>query len=334
MDMTLWLKDLKRQKNKKAMPILSFPGVQLLGISVKEMVTDGNLQAKCIKAIADRYDTLASVCLMDLSVEAEAFGSPVIYSDIEVPTVTAKIIETKEDAESLAIPKVGDARTGEYVKAANKAKALIKDRPVFAGHIGPFSLAGRLFGMTDVMLMSLTEPDTVKTVLEKCTRFLIEYAKAYKDAGADGLIIAEPAAGLLSPDLNNEFSVAYIRQIIDSVQDGSFIIIYHNCGNTMPLVLGILQTGAKIFHFGNSVNIEKILEIMPSDYIVMGNVDPSGLFRIGTQEQVAARTGELMQLTKKYSNYIISSGCDIPVASPLKNIDAFFEAVKTSGQNK
>ena len=35
-------------------------------------------------------------------------------------------------------------------------------------------------------------------VLEKSTEFLSGYARAFKEAGADGLIMAEPAAGLLS----------------------------------------------------------------------------------------------------------------------------------------
>ena len=44
---------------KKAMPILSFPGVQLIGHTVDELVRSGELQAQCMKAVADRF---ASYC--------------------------------------------------------------------------------------------------------------------------------------------------------------------------------------------------------------------------------------------------------------------------------
>ena len=76
---------------------------------------------------------------------------------------------------------------------------LITDRPVLAGIIGPYSLAGRLLDMTEIMILCYEEPEMVESVLEKATEFLIEYAKAFKEAGANGVCMAEPAAGLLSP---------------------------------------------------------------------------------------------------------------------------------------
>ena len=44
-------------------------------------------QAEGMKIIADSCPTAASVSLMDLSLEAEAFGSTIRVSDDEVPTV-------------------------------------------------------------------------------------------------------------------------------------------------------------------------------------------------------------------------------------------------------
>ena len=93
-DMDAWLAEQMKAGKKKPLPILSFPGVQLIHRSVDEMVHSGSLQAKCMQAIAERYDTAAALTLMDLSVEAEAFGSPVYYSDNEVPTVTEAIVKT------------------------------------------------------------------------------------------------------------------------------------------------------------------------------------------------------------------------------------------------
>jgi uroporphyrinogen decarboxylase len=60
----------------------------------------------------------------------------------------------------------------------------------------------------------------------------------------------------------------------------------------------------------------------------MGNIDPAGQFRNGTPESIRAATLELMEeLYPKYENFVISSGCDIPPASPWENIDAYFAAV-------
>jgi len=328
MNMSKWIDELKNAPVKKPFPVLSFPGIQLLGMTVKQMVDSAENQAKCMKAIADRFDCAATVSLMDLSVEAEAFGSNIRFSDDEVPTVIGGIIETDEDAENLKVPAVGTARTGECVKAISIVKDLVTDRPILAGVIGPFSLSGRLMDMTEIMIKCLIEPELTHVVLSKATEFIIKYSIAMKEAGADGLVIAEPAAGLLSPDLCEEFSSKYVKQIVDAVQDENFIIVYHNCGNTVPLVDSIVGICADAYHFGNAIDIGVILEKMPSNLPVLGNLSPAEHFRGGTPESVAAATKEMLAKAEGHSNFIPSSGCDIPPLTALENIDAFFVTVK------
>ena len=133
---------------------------------------------------------------------------------------------------------------------------------------------------------------------------------------------------MLSPSLAEEFSEPYVRKIVESVQDDNFILIYHNCGNNVLYMLNsILATGAAAYHFGNAVNMLDILKNVPSDVVVMGNVDPAKQIKNGTKESVKEETKRIMKECSAYSNFIISSGCDIPPASPWENIGAFFEAV-------
>jgi uroporphyrinogen decarboxylase len=327
-NMYMWLENIRTARTKKPLPILSFPAIQLTGINVIELISDSELQAKSMKLVADRCDTAASVSLMDLSVEAEAFGATIRFSESEVPTVTGRLIDTAEQADALKVPDVGAGRTGLYIEAIGKAAKLITDRPVFAGVIGPFSLSGRLMDMTEIMIKCFTEPETVHTVLAKAAEFAVKYILAYKAAGANGVVIAEPAAGLLSPKFNDEFSTHYVRKIIEAVQDENFIVVYHNCGNTIPLIKSILTNGARIYHFGNAINMEEMLKLVPEDRVVMGNVEPAGQFRNGTPESVYQTTTALMERCASHRNWVPSSGCDIPPLSPWANIDAFFKAAK------
>lgn len=162
-----WLNDQIGVKRKKSMPVLSFPSTSLMGISVTELIGKSELQAKGMKMIADRLDTSASVSMMDLSVEAEAFGSTVRFFDDEVPTVIGALVKSQEDADALKVPEVGAFRTGCYIDGISKACGLITDRPVFAGIIGPFSLAGRLVDVTTAMMMCIENPEIMHTVLKK-----------------------------------------------------------------------------------------------------------------------------------------------------------------------
>ncbi len=330
MNMKLWFENLQNSPHKKAIPVLSFPSVQLMDISVKQLISDSDLQAKGMKLIADRVPSGASVSMMDLSVEAEAFGAETIVSDDEVPTVKAPIVTSEEEADELTIPEIGAGRTALYIEAIEKACKLITDRPVFAGVIGPFSLAGRLLDVTEIMILCYDEPDMVHTVLEKTTAFLIQYMNAYKAVGASGVVVAEPLAGLLSPSLMEEFAAPYMKQIVDAVQTDEFAVIYHNCGSSVTSCIDdIISCGAMAYHFGNAIDMKTMLEKMPENVIVMGNIDPVGQFKSGTPESITKATVELMQNCTEHKNFIPSSGCDIPPMAKWENIDAFFRAVET-----
>ncbi|MBQ8605477.1 MAG: uroporphyrinogen decarboxylase family protein [Clostridia bacterium] len=326
--MMSWLNKLNENQPKKALPILSFPSVSLLDVTVFELVNSSDLQALGMKAVADKTDSAAAVSFMDLSVEAECFGADVVMSESEVPTVKGRIVNDLEDAKKLPVPAIGSGRTQIYIDAVKKASKLITDRPVFAGMIGPFSLAARLLDVSEIMMDCYDEPEMVHLVLDKATTFLIEYARGYKMAGANGIVMAEPVSGLLSPSLESEFSSPYIKKIVEAVQDNDFIVVYHNCGaNVHLMVESILSTGSAAYHFGNAVDMKDMLDKFPKDVVVMGNIDPAGVLQMGTPEKVRNETLSLLEKCSGYKNFVLSSGCDIPPNTPWDNIDAFFAAV-------
>ena len=326
--MRKWLNELRAAKTKKALPILSFPCIQLMGISVKDLISSSDNQANGMKLISEKVDSAASVSLMDLSLEAECFGSEIRVSDDEVPTVIGSIVSDNASAEALKVPPIGAGRTSIYLEAARKAVQMINDRPVFGGVIGPFSLAARLVGVSEAMLFCYDESEMMHTVLSKTCEFLIAYINEYKKTGVNGVVMAEPVTGLLSPDLARDFSEPYVRKITEAVRDESFIVIYHNCGGAaIQMIDSILNTGADAFHFGNAIDMAEMMKHIPENIIAMGNIEPAGLFRNGTPESIRKATLDLMTKCRKYPNFLISSGCDIPPLSSWENINAFFSAV-------
>lgn len=328
-DMMKWVDDILAAERKKGFLVLSFPAIQKMGITVKELIASSDLQAQAMKIVADSTpEAAAAVSMMDLSLEAEAFGSTVHFSDDEVPTVTGSVVNSEEDAEALKVPEIGAGRTQIYIDAIEKSVKLIEDRPVFAGVIGPFSLAGRLMDVSEAMIYCYDEPDMVHTVLEKVSDFLIKYINAYKAVGANGVLMAEPLAGLLSPALEEEFSCDYVKKIVAATQTDDFLIGYHNCGNcTIQQINSIVENGCRMLHFGNAIDMSEMMPKIPENIIAMGNIDPAGQFRNGTPESVKAATKELLEKCGSYKNFVISSGCDIPPLSSWDNIQAFFDGI-------
>lgn len=327
-NMTQWALSLIEKQERSAIPILTHPGIEMCGYHVRDAVTDGKIHYLAIKKLCSIYPSAAATTIMDLTVEAEAFGAEIVFADNDIPTVIGSLVTDKSDVEKLKVPALDTARIPQYLAADCLAAENIIDRPTFAGCIGPYSLAGRLMGMTEIMTGIYTDPDMVTLLLEKCTEFLLAYCLAIKNTGVGGVIMAEPAAGLLSLEDCSAYSSRYIKRIVGKLQDDSFWIVLHNCGNTGQCTPAMIETGARGLHFGNRVNMSEVLEVCPTDCLVMGNLDPVGCLKVGSAEQVYMATLQLLEQTSGYANFVLSTGCDVPPLVSVGNIDAFYRALR------
>lgn len=325
--MKKWIDALMTSEKRVAVPIMTHPGIEYIGRTVREAVTDGEVHAAAIEALAKRYPSAASTVIMDLTVEAEAFGAKILIPEEEIPTVTERLVSDAASVEALQVPTLEAGRVPEYLKANRLAVEKITDRPVLAGCIGPFSLAGRLYDMSEIMVAIYIEPDVIMALLDKCTAFLIDYCKALKATGVAGVVMAEPAAGLLSDEDHMMYATPYVKQIVDAVQDDDFTVILHNCGNMGQCTHAMVECGARALHFGNLVDIPQALQEVPEEMLVMGNLDPVNVIQQATPEAVEAATTDLLEKTAGAKNFVISTGCDLPPAVPEANIEAFFAAV-------
>jgi uroporphyrinogen decarboxylase len=310
-----------------AVPIGVYAGLEMTGATVKDAVTKPEAQAAAVRALHERFRTPMMLTAMDLSAEAEAFGCAISVSDEEIPTVVGRAVSNADEIRGLPDPRPGDARTWVHLESARILASKAGRTPVIGGLIGPFSLAGRIFGVGEALELTVIEPETIVPLLEKVTRFLIEYAKAFRDTGASGILMAEPAAGLLSPGGLAEFSSVYVRKIVHEVRSDSFTVILHNCGARLVHLPAVLKAGTTFYHFGAPMDIPAVLAQVDKGIVMAGNLDPSSVFRYGTVDEVRTKTRQLLTDTADYPNYVISSGCDLPPGTPVANLEAFYEAV-------
>lgn len=322
-----WASEVMGKPERIAIPLMTHPGIELCGYTVKQVVTNGHKHAEAIRKLNEVYPAAACTVIMDLTVEAEAFGAQVVFEENEVPNVIGRLVSDRASVEALEIPSLKAARVSQYLEANALAAEYITDKPIFGGCIGPFSLAGRLFDMSEMMMALYMEPDTICLLLQKCSEFFLRYLRAMKETGVSGVIIAEPAAGLVSNEDCSRFSSAYISKIVEELQDDNFMVVLHNCGNTGHCTAAMVETKAAALHFGNKIDMVSALTECPHDLLVMGNVDPVGVMKQASAEKVKEETTTLLRNTAEWKNFILSTGCDVPPEIPMKNIEAFYEAL-------
>ena len=181
--------------------------------------------------------------------------------------------------------------------------------------------------MSEIMMLIYQDPEAAHKLLDKCTDFIMKYCMALKETGVNGVMMAEPAAGLMSDEDCRRFSSDYVKKIVDRVQDDWFSVVLHNCGNTGHCTGAMVATGSAAYHFGNKCDMAEVIKEVPPTALAMGNLDPVSLFKEATPEEMYKATKDILEATKEYPNFVLSSGCDTPPHTPFENIDAFFKAL-------
>lgn len=309
-------------------PLAGFPGTVFTQTTVKENLESAEVQSKTLTELHKAVQLDIVFPMMDLTVESEAFGATINWEMDALPAVTGVKVETQEDADALAVPEVGVGnRLNVFVDTCRLLKEAMPEKTVWAYVLGPFSIAGRLMGMTEIAVNVKLEPELVHSVLKKTNALLLKYTEALLATGVDGVMVLEPAAGMLGKDDANEFSNAYIKDIVSLIKQKGKTPSLHNCGHITHLIESLCATGIEALHVGSVTDPAEVYPRVPEDVALMGNLDPTEKFLRATPEGTKAAAEELMERMKGCDRFIISSGCDIPPGVSVQNLVSFEEAV-------
>lgn len=317
-----------------AMPLCSFAGLEITGESVEDMVCMPGSQFKAVMAMHERYGTPVLVTAIDPSAEAETYGCEVRLTEKQAPAVVGRLVTNAAEIAALPDPVPGDARTRIPLETAWRLTAEVGESvPVLGAMLGPFTLAARLYGVDEAIAAAAgagavsAEPETIEALLDNVTGFLCRYALAFRETGAWGIVVAESAAGRLSPEGLARFSTPFVKRIVKAVETEDFAVVLHSCHATIGHLDDLLTGGVGICHLGSSMDIVAALGRVGQDVVLGGNLDPATVFRKGTPQAAGEATRALLEATRGFRNFFISSGCDIAPGSPLANLNAFFRAV-------
>lgn len=314
---------VRNHPNRMVVPLMGYPGARLTHSTLWQNGINSELQFRSVKALNDAFRPDMLFFMMDLAVEAGAIGLPIHFPLNESPTVVNHPVKTVEDLEAFKVlDPTKDGRVRTYIDVMRR---MSREMDTFKGAyvIGPFTMAGLMMGATEIAMATLDNPGLVHTVLEFATGVIERYAARLVEAGADAVCILEPTATFISPAAFEEFSGQYNKRIIET-QNTRWIL--HICGNTTHLVPGMCATGAQGLSLDAAVDFPAIAPTVPENVVLIGNVDPVRIMVNETPDGVKSAVNKLLDDMAPYENFILSTGCDLPVETPLDNIQAFMEA--------
>ena len=190
----------------------------------KELVETPERAAEVTIQPVDLLHVDAAIIFSDILVVPEAMGLTYQMIEQRGPWFE-KTIQSLEDVNQLIVPNPYE-HLNYTLEAIKITKKELNGRVPLIGFAGaPWTIfsymvegsGSKTFSKAKKMLY--TQPELSHALLQKITDTTILYLKAQAECGADILQIFDSWAGILSPDQYNTFSLPYIAQICDAIQN-------------------------------------------------------------------------------------------------------------------
>ncbi len=266
----------------------------------------------------------------DMNVEIEAIGAPIDYGTVDI--LPMEEMNLYDDPVQLVIPDdwMNRGRVPLVLDAIGQLrKRYDNEVAIVTSIVGPFSMAGKLFGFGNFFIWLVENPEYVHQIMDQLNNLAIQYARMQVDAGADTITIGEASCSgdLVSPQVYEEFIMPYHQKLCPSIPVPNLL---HICGKSTRHLPYIAQTGATAYNFDEGVDIHKARESMQGKMTLIGYVPTIKGFLDGTPDEVYQMS---MQCLENGVD-ILAPGCSMPPHSTFENIAAMVRAAEDWGKRK
>lgn len=304
-------------------PILGYVALRSEGITAKECFLDPEAHAKTVVASVQHFEPDAALPLLDLTVEAESYGLKPAFKTYDAPETRSFL--TLDAAVALEPIRPESTRMALMVETAQLLSRRVTTVPKGFFTIGPFTLAGQIVGVQQLLVATVKSRAAVRSLMENCTRTVANYARLLEQAGIDFLVMADPTSSLISVKDFQELAKIPIQQIVKSV---SKELILHICGRSGHLLGQMVETGVAGISLDQNVALADAARAVPNDVLVLGNYPPANL-AIENPGTVRANVQRMLSAVSAGENVVASTGCDIPSTTPPEIVQAFVQAAKS-----
>lgn len=307
------------------------------GHSLRAYTTQAAKLAESVIRYYERFRPDAVWLSADTWVSAEALGARVGAASDHQPFggLGEPLVQAVRDIDRLPAPDVtSQGRYPLMLEALARINtALGRDVFIVACFDQyPFSLAGALMGLGNVMLKAVDDPPFVTALMERCADYAAAYAGALAAAGADMLSGGDSPAGLLGPEAYGELALPAEQKLIARIKQATAKpVSLHICGNATKLLPQMAASGADVVELDHLVSLADACRLLGPAKAIWGNLDPVGLLAQGTPDAVAAACRQAVAAVQAagHRRFVLSSGCTLAMETPHANLDAMLQSVRT-----
>jgi uroporphyrinogen decarboxylase len=291
-----------------------------------KLATTPELAAEVTIQPVDILGVDAAIIFSDILVVPEAMGLPYEMVETKGP-VFPKVIQTKKDIDALRVSNP-EKELAYVLKAIDIVKKELNGRVPLIGFAGaPFTIfcymvegkGSKTFSVAKKMLYS--DPEMAHALLQKITDTTIAYLKAQAKHGANLLQIFDSWAGILSPDQYRKFSLPYITQICDAINEVPVTVFAKGAFFARKEMSNL---NCQVIGLDWNMDISESRRMIPHKTL-QGNLDPCVLY--GSFKDIEKHTKKMI---KNFGGqkYIANLGHGVYPDTNPDNVKCFIDTVK------
>jgi len=196
----------------------------------------------------------------------------------------------------------------------------------------PFSSAALTFGLTETVMMPMTQPEFLREALLFFEEYQTLFGLDQIRAGADAIWFGDCNASghLISPDAYRAFAMEPARRVSGAYKEAGGIVIYH-ASEELPACVDLqADAGFSILSVGPGIAIETAREIVAGRVCLSGNVDPIAVLAGGTPDDVRAHVERVVENVSRHGGHVMNSGEMVPRHTPEENVRTFVETARNA----
>ncbi|HET7635181.1 MAG TPA: uroporphyrinogen decarboxylase [Burkholderiales bacterium] len=300
--------------------------------SFVELCRNPDLATEVTLQPLERFDLDAAIIFSDILTIPDAMGLGLYFVDGEGPRLERPLREER-DIKALHAPDL-DLLRYVYDAVAQTRRALAGRVPLIGFSGSPFTLACYMIegeGSTDfrtVKTLLYSRPDLLHHILHINATAIVGYLNAQIAAGAQTVMLFDTWGGVLSPSAYREFSLFYIRQIIDGLKKETGGVRVPNIVFTKGGGLwleAIAACGCDAVGLDWMTDINDARRRVGTRVALQGNLDP--MILMSNPESIRRETGRILEAYGQGSGHVFNLGHGISRFTPPDHARAFVDAV-------
>jgi len=309
------------------LPFVGVHGAKIIGKSAEEYLRSSELLVQGLKRAYALYQPDGLPVCFDLQLEAEVLGCELHWAAEGPPSVATHPLEERRGIQDLPVFDVGQGRFPVVFSALRTLKQDIGNAVALYGLIcGPFTLALHLMG-NDIFMQMFDHPDYVKAVMGYCASVSTKTAGAYLANGADIVAVVDPMTSQISPEHFREFCSPAMNQVFDHIRDQGGHSSLFVCGDATRNLEVMSQTDCDNISIDENIPLEKIRDYTRgANKSFGGNLRLTTVLLLGDEDDAKLDAIRCIDIGGG-AGYILAPGCDLPFATPEKNLQAVAEMV-------